>query len=400
MSELCPDRCSLLTPPGAGAIAIVRLTGPNAKEILERVFRPHSHRLQDDQANAVSYGRIMGWDSLVLDDVLVAPAPSLASSDHERSLSFDITSHGGIRVVERIIKVLTQAGASHRTESGSGEGAWGGVTTMERETNQELCQARTQRAVRFLGHQRLRLAGILERLASMCECDPGQAREALWRLIQSQKAAHILLHGARIALVGPPNSGKSSLFNHLARRRAAVVSPRAGTTRDWVTASVEFEGIPVDLHDTAGVDAATDDLEQKAMDTGQAVASGCELVIIVIDASHPNQRFIDGEFQRYEWQSSRRVIAINKIDLPVQEDRVSGPSCGMCRVSAETGAGIPDLIRTCLDSLGLRGFEDSLPSLFNHRQLSVAQRALGHLGDAPEQAAALIRCELIGQKSA
>jgi tRNA modification GTPase len=147
-----------------------------------------------------------------------------------------------------------------------------------------------------------------------------------------------LRDGIAVAIVGPPNAGKSSLLNQLARREAAITSPIAGTTRDVIEVAIDLAGYPAVLADTAGLRDSVDVIEQEGLRRALARADAAELRLFVFDAVRPADTA-----GAAAWPGPDTLLVANKIDLV--PDRGCLPS-GALAVSALTGEGLPQLIET------------------------------------------------------
>ncbi len=211
--------------------------------------------------------------------------------------------------------------------------------------------------------------------------------------LQAEIAAHLedrrgerLREGLSIAIIGPPNAGKSSLLNLLARREAAIVSETAGTTRDVIEVHLDLGGWPVVLADTAGLRESADAIEQEGVRRARARAAAADLRLLVLDATG-------------DWQSERRavveatgrwterdIVVVNKVDLaPVDDARVVA-------LSATSGAGLPDLLaRLERSAQALMQEGAGAPPLTRarHREALIeCHQALGRALVAPEVALA------------
>ena len=125
--------------------------------------------------------------------------------------------------------------------------------------------------------------------------------------------------GISVAIIGPPNAGKSSLLNRIARREAAITSPVAGTTRDIVEVAIDLAGYPVLLADTAGLRDSADAIEQEGLRRARARAEEAEIRLFVFDARHPAEA--EGAAA---WPGPETILVANKIDLLGTGDT---PSC-------------------------------------------------------------------------
>ena len=192
---------------------------------------------------------------------------------------------------------------------------WHCPSIIDCEAIHALCAAQTERAVRFLAYQKGALVPAIEAVACQCEADPNKGRDALSRLKSDWPAARFLLEGARVVLTGPPNSGKSTLFNRLAGRTAAVVSDSAGTTRDWVCENIEMAGVPIELVDTAGRRPTDDSLELAAIRAGRGQAERADIRLVVIDASAPSTGTDWASYSGTGGPHPAQFVVLNKIDL-------------------------------------------------------------------------------------
>lgn len=150
-----------------------------------------------------------------------------------------------------------------------------------------------------------------------------------------------LREGLSIAIIGPPNAGKSSLLNLLGRRDAAIVSETAGTTRDVIEVHLDLGGWPVVLADTAGLRDSVDPIEQEGVRRARARAAAADLRVLVLDATtdwrHARQGLIAGTDQ---WDPARDIVVVNKIDL------VDAKAADALPFSARSGAGLPELLKS------------------------------------------------------
>jgi tRNA modification GTPase len=225
---------------------------------------------------------------------------------------------------------------------------------------------------------------------------PGIADEVRAGITQlrSEIIAHLadrrgerLREGLSIAIIGPPNAGKSSLLNLLARRDAAIVSETAGTTRDVIEVHLDLGGWPVVLADTAGLRASGDAIEQEGVRRARARAAAADLRLLVLDASsdwkHDKQALTDATER---WNSANDIVVVNKTDLaPVAASDV-------VPMSVTTGAGVPALLKRLEHSASVLMEEDAgAPPLTRarHREaLQDCQEALARALVAPEIALA------------
>lgn len=363
--------CHLLTPAGAGGIALIRVAGPDAERIVSSLFRPKCGRPSDFTLHRVCFGEIADGGE-VLDEVTacrstVAGLPAI-----------DICAHGGVRVLERILGALESAGAQFESRPA---GYWPAKNKIEAEALAAMPDARTERAAAFLAFQRTHLPPRLVEIAAGCWNDAAGAQAALQQLMQGYTTARSLLAGWRVALLGPPNSGKSTLFNRLIGRPAAVVSPVAGTTRDWISADLEFNGIPLTLLDTPGRHDTPDALEREALRVAEQVARNIDAAILVLDSTAPLPPNITELIQALR-RVPRSVVAMNKCDLPDRLDAVERlmsaheQVAAMLRISAMSGLGCAELLRRLTLEVEL---QSAAPAFFTAGQLEISRKVLEYL---------------------
>ena len=215
------------------------------------------------------------------------------------------------------------------------------------------------------------------------------------------ETAKRLIEGVTVALVGPPNGGKSTLFNRLVGRSAALVSARAGTTRDWVSAQVDIAGVPITLIDTAGRADPITPLERGAIAAGRRIGEEADLALLVLDGSAP---WPDGPdlLAEYGVGVLHYVLVINKLDLAPAWDPAMELIPGLegggatVRVSAGTGAGIDQLVGAVMHLLGYDRLSGASACLFTVRQIDVARRARAKLERDPDAAGLIVERQLIG----
>ncbi len=220
------------------------------------------------------------------------------------------------------------------------------------------------------------------------EIEAGVALET--EVLAAEIAAHLtdshrgerLRDGIAIAIVGPPNAGKSSLLNQLARREAAITSPIAGTTRDVIEVAIDLAGYPVVLADTAGLRESADAIEQEGLRRALARAEAAELRLYVFDAMAP-----ETAQGATAWNAADTILVVNKIDLSD-----SPPPPGALPVSALTGDGIAALVAAIGERVAGR-YDGLAPALTRARHREALEDAAGALKRAQKAPLAELRAE-------
>ncbi|MEE8171200.1 MAG: GTPase [Phycisphaerae bacterium] len=354
----------LLTAPAPGGIAVVRLEGPDVAALLRRVMR----RRGSDEPPAFAAGRLTyarlfdGGEPL--DDVIIA-----IRREAGRPPWAEICLHGGVRVVQRAIMLFERLGARRRDAARRHERS-ARICDVLQDIEAAFPFAVTRRMATWLLHQRDLLPEFLARLRG--ECPPGVFDADREAFLRRSAAACRVFGGLRIALVGPPNVGKSTLANTLIGRDRVITSETPGTTRDWVDETFQLGGWLMMLTDTAGARSTDDELEALAIERGAARARTADLVLIVEDARAVDRQAARVDELRSEFSrggASRGLIVFNKIDL-IDAAGLPKATLHAVAVSALTGAGLEGLERAITRSLDLDLMADDAPAAFLPSQLA------------------------------
>lgn len=359
MNTSAPFHVVLLTPPGRGAVATVRVEGPGACERVDRFFRAASQRpVASLASDRLAFGRFRLGEG-VYDEVIVRRAGDEV---------VDIHCHGGPAVVERLMGVLT-AGGGERISADS----WLEMAHKSRivaAAHRVLGEASTLRGAAILLDQ---YHGALDRAlgAIVAHLERGQwrtAEEEIQRLLAVAPCGCHLARPWRVVLAGWPNVGKSSLINALVGYRRSIVHATPGTTRDVVTARTALDGWPVELCDTAGLREAEQSIEQQGIGLAERRLETASLVMLVFDAAEPWTEADAGLCRRFPGA----LVVFNKSDLGGAP--LEGPSDGR-RVSALTGEGIDKLSGVIADRLVPRPPLPGQAVPFLEEQVTVLQAA-------------------------
>jgi len=379
---------ALSTPRGRGALAVIRLSGPDSFAIARRMGE-----VEAEPRRATLTNLRRPNNNEILDQVLLtcfAAPHSLTGED-----VVEISCHGSPAVVRSIIDTTLELGA---VLAGPGEFTLralsnGKINLAQAEAIRDLIAAQTEAAVKqasrqlngelsnALGPFKEKLLEVIVLLESALEfveedipapraneidtelADVGAAVE---KLARSYSSGRLLQEGIRVTITGRPNVGKSSLFNSLIERERAIVTDIPGTTRDTLTEAIDLDGIPVILTDTAGLRETVDGIEVLGIERTRRAMSDSDLVLVVLDGSTdlgPSDRqLID------ETEGTRRLVVMNKSDLAgfgMSEGCVE--ELQPINVSARTGAGLSALRAAILASLSANGVDDSSLLITNAR---------------------------------
>jgi tRNA modification GTPase len=319
-------RVCVLTPEGRGAVAVVRVWGPNALEVVDTVFRPR----RAISLARTAHGRLrLGRIGEGIGDEVVAVIVERNPPEVE------IQCHGGPAPLAMVVDALEAAGAERRQPV-----AWvrhASRSAVAAEAEVDLARAPTVRSAEILldqyhGALEQEIACLLPQLSS----EPETALRGLDILLRRSDLGLRLISGWTIVLAGRPNVGKSRLLNTLAGYQRAIVDPTPGTTRDVVTIRTAVDGWPVEIADTAGLRESDDAIEAEGIALARERQRAADLVVRVLDRSMP---LMESDLA---WAASgdRNLAVANKCDLPAawQVGR------GVLEISAERGDGIDDLI--------------------------------------------------------
>lgn len=352
---------ALATPVG-GAIAVVRISGPGAEALLKRVFTGRG------APREMAYGRVVDGAGETLDEAMAAffPAPRSYTGEDMAELYL----HGGQVTVRRVLALLGCHARSARPGEFTERAFLAGKMDLaQAEAVMDLINAGAERSAKSAlaqleGRLSARIADVerelLDALSGLeaaidypeeLEDDVtsalpevlAAAERELQALAGAGLSGRVLREGARVAIVGRPNAGKSSLLNALAGAERAIVTQFAGTTRDVLEETVSMEGVPVTLYDTAGIRAADDPVERIGVERARLAAERADLLLVCFDAAAPLTEE-DLALLR-ETEGRPRIAVCNKSDLPAlwSAETLAAQGISACSVSAETGEGLAAL---------------------------------------------------------
>jgi tRNA modification GTPase len=397
---------ALSTPRGRGALAVIRLSGPQAIAIAQRMARVGD--FESRHATLVTLKSASGDE--VLDQVLLTcfPAPhSLTGED-----VVEISCHGSPAIVRRLVDATLELGA---VLAAPGEFTLralmnGKIDLAQAEAIRDLIAAQTDAAVKQASRQLngelsktlepfkeklVQVIVLLESALEFVEDDLpafqvdqieqtlGSVIEGVDQLSQSYKAGRLLQDGARVAITGRSNVGKSSLFNSLMRSERAIVTDVPGTTRDTLSESIDIGGVPVVLTDTAGLRETTDNVETLGIERTHRAMGEADLVLLVFDGSAevgPEDRDLLARTTE-----SNRILVMNKADLPsFQSPARCVTEVEAINVSARTGEGLSALHAAIVERLNSAGAEDGSLLITNARHYDLLCNARRELDVARE----------------
>ncbi|MFB6466500.1 tRNA uridine-5-carboxymethylaminomethyl(34) synthesis GTPase MnmE [Cytobacillus sp. Hz8] len=406
---------AISTPMGEGAIAIVRLSGDQAIEIANKLFRGvKGKKLIDVDSHTIHYGHIIDPKTgEVAEEVMVSVMKGRKTFTAEDVV--EINCHGGLVSVNRVLKLTLIAGARLAEPGEFTKRAFlnGRIDLSQAEAVMDLIRAKTDRAMNVaLGQMEGRLSNLIRRLRQEIletlahvevnidypEYDDVEemthkllfekatlVREEIKKLLQTSEQGKILREGLSTVIIGRPNVGKSSLLNSLVHENKAIVTDIPGTTRDVIEEYVNVRGVPLRLLDTAGIRETEDIVERIGVERSRQVLKEADLLLLVLNSSEELTKEDENLFKAVDGFDS--IVIINKTDLPQKMD--------LARVKQL--ARKSKLITTSLlEDKGIDELEEAIASLYfegsieagdityvsNSRHISLLNLALQSIEDA------------------
>ncbi len=382
---------AIATPLGEGGLAVVRLSGPRALQIAGQSFKPlgkSSLTPLEAATHTIHYGQVVHRDKVV-DEVLLAVMRAPRTFTREDVV--EITCHGGLLPAKLVLDTVLEMGARL---------ALPGEFTRRAFLNGRLDLAQAE-AVADLIHSRteLALAAANDQLAGKLSHKINQLRDEMLKtlahieahidfpdedispdtkdklksrlesglnfmdqLLRTANEGQILRRGIRVAIVGRPNVGKSSLLNQLLGHDRAIVSPIPGTTRDTIEETADIRGLPVIFVDTAGLRDSGDEIEMEGIRRSRQTLVNAELILHVLDATE--HLTAADAIHSNQFRGKKCVVVCNKIDLPRRlelGDLRAGPRLQSTAGMAFAGdQSIPAIAVSCLTGQGLEALKDAI----------------------------------------
>lgn len=366
MSDQIPEEpiAALATPYGRSALAVIRTSGPGVIDLLASSFSA-GKKLRGAQGHTLHHGRLME-NGTPVDEVLLALFRAPRSYTGEDSI--EIHCHGSRPGIQRILDLLYTLGIRPAEPGEFTLRAFmnGKLDLTRAEAVREIVDAQTSTAQelalnRLGGSIERRIDALKKRLVKLLAAlsiqldypeeetgeipnDPDELRgiaASLRDLAATYRTGRMYQEGVRVALGGRTNAGKSSLFNALLREDRAIVSDIHGTTRDYLEASVDVDGVPVILFDTAGLREANEEIEGEGIRRSKSILTQADMVLYLVDATVGTAREDSAFLEDVAAGAEESVLPVwNKVDLPGAQEAPEG----FIPVSALKAEGIAALL--------------------------------------------------------
>ncbi|MBD3258835.1 tRNA uridine-5-carboxymethylaminomethyl(34) synthesis GTPase MnmE, partial [candidate division GN15 bacterium] len=372
---------AVITPPGEGGVAAVRVAGPLSVDILGQVFHPLGGRSGSmPPPFRMRYGTMVDGDGHTLDEVMAVYMP--AGRSYTGLHQVEIFCHGGRLIVRRILDEILAHGARAAEPGEFTKLAFlnGRIDLSRAEAVAEMIAANTYQSLKasrehLLGAYTDHIAALRERLVRVLaeleasidmseeEIDPAETRQLAQTLEQvardldtlaaSYRGGRILREGFVIAIAGRPNAGKSSLFNRLLAQERALVDPEAGTTRDYLAEWIDLDGFAVNLVDTAGLRDDGGSVEQMGQARSRERVKAADLLLWLVDVAEAGwEKHLADDLSQLEARSmfivGNKVDLLEKVELP---EAIVGQK--LIPTSCVTEAGLSELRGRLVDYINI-----------------------------------------------
>lgn len=403
---------AIATPIGEGGISIIRVSGENALEIVNKIFR--GANLNKVASHTIHYGHIIDYANKdVVDEVLATVM--LAPKTFTRENTVEVSCHGGLLVTQKILQLILDNGARMATPGEFTKRAFinGRIDLTQAESIMDIIEAKTDRArqvamnqleggllfeIRKLRQELLNTMAHEEVNIDYPEYDMDdvtskemydkaqQVIKEIDKLLATAQEGKVVRSGLATAIVGRPNVGKSSLLNYLSKEEKAIVTNIAGTTRDTLEEYVSLKGILLKLIDTAGIRQTDDIVEKIGVERSKRAITESDLVLLLINSS---EELTEEDQKLLELtQDKKRIVILNKADQVAKITKkdiqkiTDSPIVTISVLKKQNMIGLEEAIK----SLFLQGITDSKSEVMvtNQRQNDLLRKAKQSLIEAIE----------------
>ena len=404
--------CGIATPLGEGGISIIRVSGSDSLKIINKIFKgKNASDILDMKSYTMRYGHICDINSkFEIDEVIISYMKGPRSFTAEDVV--EVNCHGGVVSTGRVLEEIIKAGARIAEPGEFTKRAFlnGRIDLSQAEAVMDIIRAKTDLSMKSavmqssgalskeigkLREYMLNTLALIEYSVDFTEDDeepdetiPIKVGEQLTvaikdmnKLLEGANEGRIIRDGLKLAIIGKPNVGKSSLLNCLLKEKRAIVTDIPGTTRDIIEEFISLDGIPVKITDTAGIRETEDEVEKIGVERSREKIDEADLIVLMLDSSHPleieDREIID------KVKNKKYVVLMNKNDL---EKKISDKDIkdlkNVIYISAKTGFGIDEL-KEKVKELFFNGEVDSESMIIsNNRHKQALYRALENCQEA------------------
>ena len=386
--------CSIATSLGVGAISIIRVSGNDSIKIVNSIF---SGEIKENETHVIKYGKIIN-ENEIIDEVLLMIMR--APKTYTREDVVEINCHGGYTTTNKILEILLSKGCRLAEPGEFTKRAFlnGRINLLEAEAVNELISSTTESKRKLTlnqigGNLTKKIENVREELLSLManievNIDYPEYTDNLVitenllnekleliskdldNLVNGAKYGKIVSDGIKVAIVGKPNVGKSSILNHLLDEQKAIVTDVAGTTRDIVEGMISLNGIEVKLIDTAGIHNTEDIVEKIGVEKSKKALEEADVTLLVLDGSKKLDE--DDKNLLNIIDHNKTIIFVNKndqkINIDLKEDNVIyGNTLNL--------DGLDELKNKLIDFFNINEINKDLTYLSNARQIDLVNKA-------------------------
>ena len=391
--------CAISTALGVGAISIIRVSGDEAIDIVNKIF---DKDLTKKESHTINYGHIV-YKGEIIDEVMVSIMKSPKTFTKEDIV--EINSHGGVAVTNKVLEILLLEGARLAEPGEFTKRAFlnGRIDLVEAESIMDLIESKTETSRKLAisgmeGKVSKLVKNIIDNLVKVnanievnidypeyedieivtkekIEEMSKYINKELTKLLNESENGKLIKDGINTLILGRPNVGKSSILNKLIEEDKAIVTSVAGTTRDIVEGQIRVNGILLNIIDTAGVRETEDIVEKIGVEKSLSLVNDADLIILVFNN---NEKLTDEDKKLLEYtKEKKRIIVINKIDLENNLDISNLKNERIVKVSALKDSGIESLKNEINDMFNLEEINlGDFTYLSNSRQISLVKKAV------------------------
>ena len=391
--------CAISTALGVGAISIIRVSGDEAIDIVNKIF---DKDLTKKKSHTINYGHIV-YNGEIIDEVMVSIMKSPKTFTKEDIV--EINSHGGVAVTNKVLEILLLEGARLAEPGEFTKRAFlnGRIDLVEAESIMDLIESKTETSRKLAisgmeGKVSKLVKNIIDNLVKVnanievnidypeyedieivtkekIEEMSKYINKELTKLLNESENGKLIKDGINTLILGRPNVGKSSILNKLIEEDKAIVTSVAGTTRDIVEGQIRVNGILLNIIDTAGVRETEDIVEKIGVEKSLSLVNDADLIILVFNN---NEKLTDEDKKLLEYtKEKKRIIVINKIDLENNLDISNLKNERIVKVSALKDSGIENLKNEINDMFNLEEINlGDFTYLSNSRQISLVKKAV------------------------